>query len=86
VHRNTFGDRDDQLDTSLGRFQTRGTRRGAGTMTMVAVAPVSADRFLHRREHRNAVHIGAGLLRAHATDNLRAVLALRQSVEATWRP
>src|SRR4051812_18143115 len=39
-------------------------------------------RFLDRREHRDAFHVGAGLLRAYAADDLRAVCLFAQAVEA----
>ena len=50
-----------------------------------AVAPVSRDRVGHRGEHRDALDVGAGLLRADAADDLRAVRAVAQAVEAALR-
>ena len=64
VHRDALGDDDDQLEPGLGRFDHRAApAAGAGTITIDTVAPVSVDGVVHRREHRDAVDVGAGLAR-----------------------
>lgn len=49
-----------------------------------AFAPVAA-RVCHRREDRNAINIGSGLLRVGACDDLGAIRAVAETVEAALR-
>ena len=83
VHRDALGDRDDQRDARLGGFEHRVGGRGRGHDHHRRGRAGLGDRFLHRREHRDALDVGAGLLRAHTADDLGAVLAVAQTVEPT---
>ena len=59
---------------------------GAGMKMHDAVAPVAAIASATVGEHRDAVDVGARLLRAGAGDDLRAVVAVEQAVEAALPP
>ena len=82
VHRDAFGDDDDELEPGFGRFDHRVGGEAGGHDHHRRGRAGLLHRFGDRREHRDAFDVGAGLLGCDPADDLRAVLAVAQPVEA----